>query len=99
MPWYLWVGVPRFVGVCADVPGCTWVYAGVRGCTQVYADVHGYAQLYLGVGGCVTVGLFVQDEFSEYLLEIRVHTSADFNTYPIRIFISMFKNKKINLLR
>ena len=53
MPWYLWVGVPRFVGVCADVPGCTWVYAGVRGCTQVYADVHGYAQLYLGVGGCV----------------------------------------------
>ena len=26
------------------------------------------------------------DEFSEYLLENRVPTSADFNTYPIRIF-------------
>ena len=44
------------------------MYPGVRGCMRVYADVHGYAQLYLGVGGCVTVGLFVQDEFSEYLL-------------------------------
>ena len=27
------------------------------------------------------------DEFSEFLLENRVPTSADFNTYPIRIFI------------
>ena len=27
------------------------------------------------------------DEFSEYLLENRVPTSADFNTYPIRIFL------------
>ena len=26
------------------------------------------------------------DEFSEYLLETRVNTSADFNTYPIWIF-------------
>ena len=26
------------------------------------------------------------DEFSEYLLETRVNTSADFNTNPIRIF-------------
>ena len=28
----------------------------------------------------------VWDEFSEFLLENRVLTSADFNTYPIRIF-------------
>ena len=28
----------------------------------------------------------VSDEFSEYLLENRVPTSADFNTYPIRFF-------------
>ena len=28
----------------------------------------------------------VLDEFSEYLLETRVNTSADFNTYPIRFF-------------
>ena len=27
------------------------------------------------------------DEFSEFLLENRVPTSADFNTYPIRIFV------------
>ena len=26
------------------------------------------------------------DEFSEYLLEDRVPTSADFNMYPIQIF-------------
>ena len=31
------------------------------------------------------------DEFSEYLLENRVPTSADFNTYPIRIFIYIFR--------
>ena len=28
------------------------------------------------------------DEFSEFLLENRVPTSADFNTYPIRIFFT-----------
>ena len=28
----------------------------------------------------------VWDEFLEFLLENRVPTSADFNTYPIRIF-------------
>ena len=32
----------------------------------------------------------VLDEFSEYLLETRFNTSADFNTYPIRIFIIKF---------
>ena len=37
------------------------------------------------VGGCLRV--CVLDEFSEYLLETRVNTSADFNTYPIRIFL------------
>ena len=29
----------------------------------------------------------VLDEFSEYLPETRFNTSADFNTYPIRIFV------------
>ena len=37
--------------------------------------------------GCLPVS--VLDEFSEYLLETRVNTSADFNTYPIRIFIDI----------
>ena len=30
--------------------------------------------------------MHVWDEFSEFLPENRVPTSADFNTYPIRIF-------------
>ena len=30
------------------------------------------------------------DEFSEFLLENRVPTSADFNMYPIRIFLICF---------
>ena len=40
----------------------------------------------LGVGGCRQVWAVVWDEFSEFLQENRVPTSADFNTYPIRIF-------------
>ena len=63
-------------GVCADVCGCAGVYAGVRGLAWVWAGVHGYAL----VCACVL------DEFSEFLPENRVPTSADFNTYPIRIF-------------
>ena len=47
----------------------------VRECTQVCVEVH----------GCLRV--CVWDEFSEYLLENRVPTSADFNTYPIRILL------------
>ena len=66
--------------VCADVHGCAWVYAGVRvvtrGCRWVWA----------GVGRCGRVCACVWDEFSEFLPENRVPTSADFNTYPIRIF-------------
>ena len=31
--------------------------------------------------------MHVWDEFSEFLPQNRVPTSADFNTYPIRIFI------------
>ena len=37
-------------------------------------------QVCIGMHGCVW------DESSEFLLETRVLTSADFNTYPIRIF-------------
>ena len=60
-------------------------------------SMHGYA-LSAGVCLCVQVCVCeyawacsgkcecVWDEFSEYLLETRVLTSADFNTYPIRIF-------------
>ena len=67
--------------------GCAWVCAGmcgcvwVRMCMVVRGDVHGY----------------VWDEFSEYLLENRVPTSADFNTYPIRIFTTISLYGKIRL--
>ena len=61
--------------------GYVWVCAGVRRyvrvCTGVRWCVRGYAWVY----ACVW------DEFSEFLLENRVPTSADFNTYPIRIFL------------
>ena len=48
-----------------------WICEGVPGCTQKYMEL-----------SCVCVW----DESLEYLLETRVLTSADFNTYPIRIF-------------
>ena len=70
-------------GVC----GCARVCAGVHsvgGCAQVCASVHWCVQVCIEVRGCLRV--CVWDEFSEYLLENRVPTSADFNTYPIRIF-------------
>ena len=54
------------------VGGCERVRACVGGCDRVQAGVHGYA--------CVW------DEFSEFLPKNRVPTSAEFNTYPIRIF-------------
>ena len=37
--------------------------------------------------------MYVWDEFSEFLPENRVPTSADFNTYPIRIFLVDFYMK------
>ena len=52
-------------------------------CGQVCTSVHWCAQVCVKVCGCLQVCAW--DEFSEYLLENRVPTSADFNTYPIRI--------------
>ena len=62
-----------------DVHTCTWVCACVRRCVryaQVCMGVCGSLQKCAGVCKCVCV----LDEFSEYLLETRVNTSADFNT-------------------
>ena len=59
--------------VCVGVGGSAWVCGCVRGCAQVCTGVRGY--------------VWVWDVFSEFLLENRVPTSADFNTFPIRIFI------------
>ena len=55
-------------------------------CGQVCTSVHWCAQVCVKVCGCLRV--CVWDEFSEYLLENRVPTSADFNTYPIRFFFA-----------
>ena len=42
--------------------------------------------------------MHVWDEFSEFLPENRVPTSADFNTYPIRIFIFTEPNMLVLLV-
>ena len=83
-------GVRRCVRVCTNgvrvVLRCMWVYAGVRGCTLVCVGVR---------SACV----YVWDEFSEYLLETWVLTSADVNTYPKQIFYYQFDYDQIlNLL-
>ena len=76
---YVWVGVGMLscVRVCAGVHGCMLVRASVLGCVQVCMSMHGFLWV------CAMVCIGVWDEFSEYLLETRVLTSADFNTYPI----------------
>ena len=58
-------------------------------CEQVCAvctGVHGCVWKSAEMCGCLPVS--VLDEFSEYLLETRVNTSADFNTYPISLLFS-----------
>ena len=59
---------------------------GVHRCAPVGTSLRECALVYAGVWKCVGVYECVWDEFSEYVLENRVPTSADFNTYPIRIF-------------
>ena len=70
-------GVCRYVCVC----GYARVCVGMRRCGWVGIGVHKCALVCGGLRVCAW------DEFSEYLLENRVPTSADFNTYPIRIFV------------
>ena len=57
----------------------------MRGCALVRSGA--CVWVCMGMGGCVRVCTCVSDEFSEFLPENRVPTSADFNTYPIRIFL------------
>ena len=71
--------------VWLSVHRCVPVGTGVRKWAQVCSSVHWRTQVCVEVSGCLRV--CVWDEFSEYLLENRVPTSADFNTYPIRIFL------------
>ena len=87
------------VWVCVGVAGMhmrVWACAGMHGCTRVFAGVYlcgqvcvwcGWVRECVCVHRCALVCAVVR-EFSEFLLENRVLTSADFNTYPIRIFIN-----------
>ena len=82
-----WAGM---CGVCMGVCECAQVCMGGPGCVWKCTHVCGYTWVCIGKGDCVW------DEFSEYLLETRVLTSADFNTYPIQIFLIKWTNKKCN---
>ena len=57
-------------------------------------DMNGYEWLRMGVpgGGCI------YDEFSEYLLETRFLTSANYNTHPLQIFFIRFRYYSIVIL-
>ena len=72
-------GVHRCARVCVDMPVCGWVGTSVHKCALMC------------VWKCLGVCECVWDEFSEYLLENRVPTSVDFNTYPIRILYYCFQ--------
>ena len=78
------------VQVCTDVCGYTRVCGCVYVCTGMHGCVPGFVQVFVGVwAGCVCGSAqvcVVVREFSEFLPENRVLTSADFNTYPIQIF-------------
>ena len=70
---------------------CAWVCPRICGSVQVCAIVCGYTLVFvlvcIGVCGYARVCACVWDEFSEFLPETRVLTSADFNMYPVRIFV------------
>ena len=71
------------VCVCRYARVCVGMRRGVQ-CGRMCTSVHWCAQVCIKVCGCLRVCAW--DEFSEYLLENRVPTSADFDTYPIRFF-------------
>ena len=90
-----WVGagVRGYARVCAGIrrsAQCGRMCTGVRKCALVCNGVHWCALVCAEVRGCLRV--CVWDDFSEYLLENRVPTSADFNTYPIRILLFFLCN-------
>ena len=75
--------------VCAGVHRCAHVCIGVRECVRVWR-----------VCSCVCkcVQVCVRDEFSEYLLETRFLTSANYSTHPLRIFIYGLIVKELYIL-
>ena len=66
--------------------GCARVFAGVQEDARVCMGRRGCAWVWeWAEGGFAWVCACVWDESSEFLLENRVPTSADFNMFPIRI--------------
>ena len=97
-PIYIWLISPKCHYYCYYY--CTGMHGYARVCTGsvgVSAGMHGYVGgcgcvwVWASVGGCLRLWAVVWDEFSEFLPENRVPTSADFNTYPIRIFYQKLK--------
>ena len=88
-----WVclGVSRYTWVCMDVSGFAWVYMGVR----AWVCVRGCACMGVCAWVCLGVSRYtwVWDEFSEYLLQTRVLTSAD-----IHILYKFFYNDFSNII-
>ena len=80
------------MGVCGYARVCVGMRRGAQ-CGRVCTGVHWCAQVFVKVCGCLRVCAW--DEFSEYLLENRVPTSADFNTYPIRIFLCNISHRHL----
>ena len=78
------MGMCGVCGVSMVVCGCAGGFVGVRRCAWVWEWAEG------GLRRCAWAYACVWDEFSEFLLENRVPTSADFNTYPIRIFLKQY---------
>ena len=77
------------VGVCESVVRCGRECMGVRRCARVCTGVRGCARVCTGVRGYA----WVWDVFSEFLLENRVPTSADFNTFPIQILVITYSQE------
>ena len=88
-------GVSRCAQVCTGMRECEWVWASVHGCAWVCVGMHGCAQMCVGVRGCVQVcaevcgclQVYMWDEFSEYLLETRVLTSADLKNILYKYYL------------
>ena len=73
-------GVRGCMQMCAGMPQCGMVCADVHGCVRVFTGLCVYARVFVGMHGCVW------DEFSEFLLETRFLTSANYNIHPLRFF-------------
>ena len=80
------------VRVCLGVCGCGQVCAGVCGCgfSVSVRECVWVKRVYAGVHEWVGIHGFVQEEFSEYLLETRFLTSANYNPHPLRILLFLF---------